>query len=129
MSNINDYLSWRGDVPITKETPFNEVDSMIMARFSYMIFDRIKMNEEETIKSISTKMKRFKNEEFRFNGDKELITKLGQSARFKNMRVTDYVENNEKENEKQFASILIHTGEHEMYVSYIGTDASIYGWK
>lgn len=129
MSNINDYLSWRGDVPITKETPFNEIDSMIMARFSYLIFDRIDMEEEETIKSISAKMKKLKNEEFRFNGDKELITKLGQSIRFKNMKVTDYVENNEKENEKQFAAILIHTGENEMYVSYIGTDASIYGWK
>ena len=129
MSNINDYLTWRGDVPITKETPFNEIDSMIMARFSYLIFDRIEMNKEETIKSISAKMKNFKNEEFLYNGDKELITKLGQSSRFKNMKVTDYVENNKKENEKQFTAILIHTGEHEMYVSYIGTDASIYGWK
>lgn len=71
MSNINDYLSWRGDVPITKDTPFNEIDSMIMARFSYLIFDRIEMNEEETIKTISSKMKKLKNEEFRFNGDIE----------------------------------------------------------
>lgn len=129
MSNINDYLSWRGDVPITKETPFNEVDSMIMARFSYLIFDRIEMNEEETIKTISSKMKKFKNEEFHFNGDKELITKLGQSARFKNMKVTDYIENNEKENEKQFAAVVIHIDKNEMYVSYIGTNAFIYGWK
>lgn len=129
MSNINDYLTWRGDVSITKETPFNEIDSMIMARFSYLTFDKIEMNEEETIKTISSKMKKLKNEEFHFNGDKELITKLGQSTRFKNMKVTDYVKNNERENEKQFAGIVVHTGKNEIYVSYIGTDDSIYGWK
>lgn len=129
MSNINDYLSWRGDVPITNETPFNEIDSMIMARFSYLVFDKIEISEEETIKTISSKMKKIKNEEFRFNGDKELITKLGQSVRFKNMKVTDYTENNERENEKQFTAIVIHIETKEIYVSYIGTDASIYGWK
>lgn len=129
MANINDYLIWRGDVPIGKATPFNEIDSMIMARLSYLIFDKIKMDEEETIKSIANKMKNFENDEFRFNGDKELINRLGKSVRFKDMKVTNYVENNERENEKQFTAITIHTGENEIYISYIGTNASIYGWK
>lgn len=129
MANINDYLLWRGDVPIRKETPFNEIDSMIIARLSYLIFDKIKMNEEETIHSIANKMSNFQNEEFHFNGDKELIERLGKSIRFKDMKVTDYVENNERENEKQFSAITIHTGRNEIYVSYIGTNASIYGWK
>ena len=129
MSNINNYLEWRGDVPLNSELPINEIDSMILARFSYLIFDRIEMEEVETIKSISNKMKNFKNEEFRYNGDKQLITNLGISRRFRNMKVTDFVQNNEKENEKQFGAIVIHTSEDELYVSYIGTDATIYGWK
>ena len=41
MANINDYLSWRGDLEIDKKNPFNEIDSMILARFSYMLFHRI----------------------------------------------------------------------------------------
>ena len=87
------------------------------------------MKKKETISSISYKMKDFKNDEFRYNGDKELITNLGKSIRFKNMKVTDFVENNERENEKQFGAITIHINEEEMYISFIGTNASIYGWK
>lgn len=129
MANINDYLSWRGDLEIDKKNPFNEIDSMILARFSYMLFHRIEMKEVETIEDISEKMKDFKNEEFIFNGDKELITKLGSAKRFKDMKVTDFVRKNEKETEKQFGAITIHNSKKEMYVSYIGTDSTIYGWK
>lgn len=129
MANINEYLDWRGDLPINKITKFNEVDSMILARFSYLIFNKIKMNPEETIQSISKKMKDFENDEFRYDGDKELITKLGDSARFKDMRVTDFIENDDKETEKQFGAITIHISDKEMYISFIGTNSTIYGWK
>ena len=129
MSNINDYLLWRGDIPITSKFKFNEIDSMILARFSYLVFEKIKMDEKETIKSIYKKMKDIPNEDFRYNGDKELITYLGQSNRFKNMEITDYVKTNEKATEKQFCAITIHISDKEMYISYIGTDNTIYGWK
>ena len=129
MSNINDYLSWRGDLSVDSKTGFNEIDSMILARFSYLLFDRINMEEKETIKTISDKMKDFENEEFRYNGDKELITKLGLSERFKDMVVTDFVQTNEKVAEKQFGAITVHISDKEMYVSYIGTDSTIFGWK
>ena len=129
MSNINDYLLWRGDLPITSKFKFNEIDSMILARFSYLVFEKIKMDEKETIKSIYKKMKDIPNEDFRYNGDKELITYLGQSNRFKNMEITDYVKTNEKATEKQFCAITIHISDKEMYISYIGTDNTIYGWK
>ena len=82
MANINDYLDWRGDLSLTS-SKFNEVDSMILARFSYLIFNKIDLKEHETIHSISQKMKDFSNDDFRYNGDKEMITKLGQSKRFK----------------------------------------------
>ena len=95
--NINEYLVWRGDIPINKDYPFNEVDSMVLARFSYLIFSKIEMNKKETIGSISNKMKDFKNEEFLYNGDKELITNLGKSSRFNDLIVTDYIENVDEE--------------------------------
>lgn len=129
MSNINDYILWRGDIPISKKYEFNEIDSMILARFSYLRFDKIKLNKKETIKSISNKMKNLKNEEFLYNGDKELITYLGQSERFKNMLVTNYIKNTDKEIEKQFGAVTIHVSDKELYISYIGTDSTINGWK
>lgn len=129
MANINDYIRWRGDLPINSKFPFNEIDSMIMARFSYLLFERISMDKIETIESLSLKLDKFANDEFRYNGDKELITELGRSPRFKDLKVTDFVRNNELENEKQFSAIVIHLPKNEIYVSYIGTDATLYGWK
>ena len=129
MSNINDYLIWRGDIPINPDFEFNEVDSVILARFSYLIFDKINLNKEDTIESIYLKMKSFKNEDFNYNGDKDLITNLGKSERFKNMIVTDYVKSNDKKEEKQFSAITIHLSDEEMYISCLGTDKTILGWK
>ena len=129
MANINDYLIWRGDLPINSSFKFNEIDSMILARFSYLLFNKINMKEKETIESISNKMKDFDNDDFNYNGDKELITNLGQSNRFKDMIVSDYIKKNDKKMEKQFSAITIHISDKELYVSYIGTDKSILGWK
>ena len=129
MANINDYIDWRGDIPISDEFGINEIDNMIFARISYLLFDRIQLEEEETIESVSNKMKDFKNEEFNYNGDKELITKLGKSKRFKDLVVTDYVKNNDFEAERQFSAITIHISKKLMYISFEGTDGTILGWK
>ncbi|MBR3325661.1 MAG: DUF2974 domain-containing protein [Clostridia bacterium] len=129
MSNIVDYLIWRGDLPVSKEYPFNVVDSMILARFSYLIFERIDIKPEETIESISKKMSVFKNEDFKYNGDMSLIKCLGKSNRFKDMLVTDFIEKSDISTEKQFGAITIHISSKEMYVSFEGTDKTINGWK
>ena len=129
MANVNDYLDWRGDIPISEEFGINEIDNMIFARISYLLFDKIQLEEEETIESASKKMKYFKNEEFNYNGDKELITKLGKSKRFKDLVLTDYVKNNDFEAERQFSAITIHINKELMYISFEGTDGTILGWK
>ena len=46
MTNIHDYLLWRGDIPLSKEFPFNEVDSLVLARFSYLPLDKINIKED-----------------------------------------------------------------------------------
>ncbi len=129
MSNINDYLIWRGDIKIDDQYKFNEIDNMILARFSYLLFDKIDLLPEEKIESISKKMKDFPNEDFNYNGDKELITNLGQSERFKNLIVSDFIKNTDSQTEKQFSAITIHISKEELYISFVGTDGSLIGWK
>ena len=102
---------------------------MILARCSYLRFDKIDINNIETFESLSNKMNNLKNEEFLYNGDKELVSHLGQSERFKSMTITDYIKTTDKEAEKQFGAITIHISNKLMYVSYIGTDSTINGWK
>lgn len=128
MPNINDYLKWRGDLSLEAD-PFNEVDNMILSRFSYLPFNKIKINQEETIGRIAEKLKDFPLEEFNIAGDKPLVENLLKSTRFQDLKVTDYEENTDKSVEKQFAAITIHLKNDEIYVSYCGTDNSIVGWK
>lgn len=124
--NVNDYLIWRGDLPFNL-FPFNEVDDLIFARFSYLPFDKIEFNDFETIESISNKMKGFSSE-FKIEGDNDLIANLGKSVRFKDLKVSDFIFNKSKEAERQFGAVVIHL-EDSIYVSFIGTDNSIIGWK
>ena len=44
----------------------------------------------------------------------EVIKELGRSPRFKDLKVTDFVRNNELENEKQFSAIVIHLPKNEI---------------
>ena len=128
MPNINNYLEWRGDLRIEAD-PLNEVDNMILSRFSYMPFNKIEMNETETMGSIAKKVKDLPIEEFNIAGDKPLAEHIVKSYRFKDLKVTDYEENTDTEAEKQFAAITIHLGNGEIYISFCGTDNSIVGWK
>ena len=128
MANINDYLLWRGDLSVEKDG-FNELDSMILSRFSYLPFNRIALKDVETVESIAKKLDKFKDDEFNYHGDKDMITRMAKSIRFKDMKVTDYVENTDAETEKQFSAITIHISDKEFYISFCGTDNTIIGWK
>ncbi len=128
MPNLEDYLKWRGDLSF-KVSPFNEIDNMILARFSYMPFNKIKMSSKETIEDIANKMKEFEEDKFSFHGDREMCQLMGKSERFKRLFVTDFEINNDKAEEKQFSAVTIHLPERTIYLSFNGTDNSIVGWK
>ncbi len=74
-------------------------------------------------------MKNFSTQEFRLKGDDELIKGLGLSNRFKNMVVTDYQSITDVDEEKQFGAITIHISKEELFISFIGTDSTLNGWK
>ena len=52
MANVFDYLKWRGDLNLEKSS-FNEIDNLILSRFSYFPFDNI-IKEESTEKDKGT---------------------------------------------------------------------------
>lgn len=131
MANVLDYIEWRGDLSLEKDE-FNEIDNLILSRFSYFPFDEIiKENETVTIKELS---ERFKEKDINkmpilWEDDVNLFPAMGNSKRFGEMKATKYINKINIEQEKQFSAITVIMPDDTLYVSYRGTDNTVVGWK
>lgn len=131
MANIFDYINWRGDITLENDG-FNEIDNLILSRFSYLPFDEIiKENEVVTIRELS---ERFKEKDVTklpilWDDDVNLFPAMGNSKRFGEMKATRYVNKINVEQEKQFSAITVIMPDDTLYVSYRGTDNTVVGWK
>lgn len=129
MGDIFDYILWR-DIPI-QEVKFNEIDSLILSRFSYFPLDGlIKDNEKVTIKECYNRYKKQgKQGDILIKADLKLFPALANSKRFGNLYVTNYVNKVDAKEEKQFSAVTVLLPEDNIYISYRGTDDTIVGWK
>lgn len=131
MANVCDYVKWRGDINL-EQSRFNEIDNLILSRFSYFPFDNIiKENEVVTIKELG---ERFKKQDVSklpilWKDDVDLFPLMGESRRFGEMFATKYVNKIDVEQEKQFSAITVLMPDDTIFVSYRGTDNTIVGWK
>ena len=131
MANVCDYIKWRGDLDLEK-SDFNEIDNLILSRFSYFPFDNIiEENEIVTIKKLS---ERFNKQDINklpilWRDDVDLFPLMGQSKRFGKMLATKYINKIDVEQEKQFSAITVLMPDDTIFVSYRGTDNTIVGWK
>ena len=77
MSNILDYLVWRGDLPFSKNR-INEVDKLILMRLSYMPFDEIELinSDKLTIEELMVKLSNVSVDKYIWPDDKKLIVLL-----------------------------------------------------
>ena len=131
MANIFDYLQWRGDLTLEQDE-FNEIDNLILARFSYLPFDElIKENENVSIEELAKRYKKanIKPEDILWKDDVNLLPALEKAERFKNMIAVKYINKIDEEEEKQFSAITVLMPDDTIYVSYRGTDNTIVGWK
>lgn len=128
MPNIIDYIEWRGDLSF-ENSPINEIDDIIFARFSYLPFKYIELKEIDTIENIALEMKDLDIENYLWNDDKVFLQKIGNCKRFKDIKVSDYIEIFDEATEKQFAAITLWIQKNQKYISFRGTDSSLVGWK
>ncbi len=128
MANAIDYIKWRGDLTFSN-SPINEIDLMILARLSYMPYDKVELTKKTPIGVIANQMVDMKDDLFVSNGDKDFITAMGKAERFKNLIITDFEKNYDKKMELQFGAITIHLPNHKLYVSFTGTTQELFAWK
>ena len=133
MANMFDYLTWRGDLSLS-QSPFQDVDSLILSTMSYIFFDGIVAESLEERITIGEMADRFLSRpqtewKLRIPEDERLLRALKESDRFRNMELCGYVNKLDFQTEKQFAALTILLGDSTVLVAYRGTDYSLVGWK
>ena len=139
MANISDYLDWRGDITMEID-PFNEVDNLVLAELAYTDFGGIVpgLNQKGQWITIREAHDRF----FSMYSEEEIMAKnsttkvapflmhkMVASARFQNLRLMNYVNEIDEENQTQFSVLSFLLDDDRVYVAFRGTDNTIVGWK
>ncbi len=130
--NIIDYIVWRGDLSF-ENAPFCQVDELILARLSYFDFSNIfdYYEQELTLEEAYSRFAKgdLANKRILIEGDIELFPAMAVSNRFKNCRVTRFVNNIIDSERTQFAAITVILPNNTLYISFRGTDNTITGWR
>ncbi|MDO4460159.1 MAG: DUF2974 domain-containing protein [Clostridia bacterium] len=117
-----------------EESPFTEVDSLLLSYLSYIHFptepEAVNTFEGVTIREL------FKAEYFRemFSGlkaglsMKNLFANCSASPRFRDVKVFAYRFQTDDELDKQFAAVSFDLGD-SIYIAFRGTDSTLTGWQ
>lgn len=137
MSDLFDYVAWRGDLSF-KEVGYNKIDAFMFAHLSYLNFDGIapvSFSERKTISQLAEDFKNSPDVKERSNmglvinpRTPELLYACGESDRFGNVEICGYKSIIDEKRETQFAAMTFIT-EDAVIVAFRGTDDTIVGWK
>lgn len=139
MANLMDYLDWRGDLTLD-QSPFNEVDNLILAELSFVDFHGSvpAPGEGESVplrEAAEAFFARFPEGEKIDMGVlvpaaiPDMLRKMADSRRFGTMGLNCFVDLLDVGKGEQFAALTIETGDGLVYLSFRGTDDTLAGWK
>jgi len=134
MKNIISYAAEQSDS--FREKPLNAVDSLVLSQLSYLHFDGFVPGISDTAEAVSiAEIARKENTGTLFRGvrdrenNRKLFNALANSPRFRDIRMTYYVNKIDLNEEKQFSAVTYLLDDGTAYVAYRGTDATFVGWK
>ena len=139
MANLLDYLDWRGDLTL-EQSPFNEVDNLILAELSFVDFKGSVPGPGEGESIVLREAAEAFFAKFP-QGEKidmgvlvpgaipEMLRKMADSRRFGDMKLNCFVDHLDVGKGEQFAALAIETGDKTLYLSFRGTDDTLAGWK
>lgn len=136
MANVFDYLYWRGDLTFA-QAPFNEVDSLILCRLSYIRFDAVLSGDFAcgiTLSQAAQSCRALLEAQPSYflypqPEDEKLLNTLAACGRFKDILLSGYVNQTDPVQEKQFAALTAQLCPALFYIAYRGTDNTLVGWK
>ena len=136
MDHINDYLDWRGDIPFSV-SPFNEVDNYIVAKIGCCDFDGIVPEGAEHVgiaDALTAYFDRCGSAGVYFGALASpalapLLRRLPKIPRFRDLTLTGFVRRALPECTEQFSALTVSVPDGRHYISFRGTDDTLYAWK
>lgn len=138
MANLSDYVLWRGDLPF-KLRPFNAIDALVLCQLSYLNFSDIvpaqftdSITLQEAARIYAADSTRGTPEEFGVFINPltaDLLKTAAETERFGSILLKGFVNEIDRNTDKQFAAITAVLPTGCACVVYRGTDDSIIGWK
>ena len=129
MTNIMDYLTWRGDLRFTQDPP-NALDALVFASLCYLRLCGDDETQTDAPISLKEVAQAFQHQE---NSAKtvhlELLEAAAKSERFGSVSVLHYREKFLPEQDTQFAAVTFRLDDGSLFVAFRGTDSTLVGWK
>ena len=133
-NNIENYLRFRGDISFD-ESPFNDVDNLVLAAFSYTDLTGLaNVSECESGLKLSEFARRLKKKGC-YTKKEDILAKLdfvyllAGTKRFGGLLISHFVDDVSFDGGFQFSAMEISLGNGLAYIAYRGTDDSPAGWK
>lgn len=118
------------------EVPFNKIDALIFAQFSYLNFTGIVEDTRSDLKGVYLhEIAEHKNFQNIFTlprtveNNTKLFNAVAYSKRYGKVRVKFYEEITEKDSDTQFCGVVFVLPKNLNIISFRGTDSTILGWK
>jgi hypothetical protein len=115
------------------DTPFNELDMLMLTEITYLPFDQIvseQMSPDCTCRLFEAAEKVPQDLSMLVTKNRlKLLEKVASSTRFKNIKLIGYVNDIDPDVQKQFAAMIFKIKPDSYVLTFRGTDDSIIGWK
>ena len=125
MTNIMDYLAWRGDIALDY-SPFGNLDSLALALLSYLNYPQ----EPTLIRDLALHVPAVDKAQFAFvHETRALLSAAAMTERFAGIRMHHPVAVTDHDRDMQFAAVTFDLPDGTHYVAFRGTDSTIVGWR
>ena len=115
------------------DTPFNELDMLMLTEITYLPFDQIvsdQISPDCTCRLFEAAEKMPQDLSMLVTKNRlKLLEKIASSTRFKNIKLMGYVNDIDPDVQKQFAAMIFKIKPETYVLTFRGTDDSIIGWK
>lgn len=133
MTNMFDYLTWRGDLTFTQDA-VNSVDALVFSTLSYIRYAGELENDPASVVTLKVAADTLLSQEipesrYRSKTDLELLRAAADTLRFGSTRLCMYRDRLVPEQETQFAAMTFLLDDGTMFLAFRGTDYSLVGWK